>query len=519
MLCERCSRGMEWAAERACWVCPHCYHRSFAPPTARASATGLKPAAPAEPPAAPIIYQVSTIAIPPPAPAPAPPPPRQVPPPAPVPPAAPPPAAPPPQASPPASVPAPLARHLSPEAPAPAPVALAPARRWPIIAALSLAGVALIALTAVLLRGHGSHRRGANQALIARVLPADAASVRGVHWSSLGRGKLGRALSDLFTRSDADWLGELRRACKEPVEEAVDWVTAARPGGDRLGDGTVLWGLQWDEDRVNHCVREYAAQSGRPLRVRIEGNLRIYELSDTQSFVAAWLDRRTVAISSSWDSVRQRSVLEEVAARTAPLPGNEDIDELLEHVDTGATLWAVVRRPTPRVADPFRPADPGAPALPPPSPAADDAWLNDEVAALLGARPDALYASADIGDAVHVDAGARYASEDKAARVAHHVQDYLRLRRGAPASSGADLSAYPPAVRAGLERMLARRGGGSALRQALLEAVKVDQRGRYVIFTLTLSAADVDRLLATAAPRDLFDEVNGWLPDALKLAP
>jgi hypothetical protein len=205
-------------------------------------------------------------------------------------------------------------------------------------------------------------------------------------------------------------------------------------------------------------------------------------------------------MSSSWEGDRQHAVLEEVAARTAPVPGNEDIDELLDHVDTGATVWTAVRRPPPDAAAPS-------------DPAAD--WLSEDLASLLGARPDAIYAAANITESVQLDAGARYSSDDKAERVLQHVQDYLKLRRSAPGPR-ADLSGYPPAVRQALERALARGGGGSALRRALLDNVKVDRRGRYVTFRLSLSATTIDEMLSARSPRDLIDEVNGWLPDALK---
>jgi hypothetical protein len=357
----------------------------------------------------------------------------------------------------------------------------------------------------LLVRSSSSTKRGANSALITRTLPADTATVRGVHWAGLGRGELGRALFDLFNPS-TDWLAEFRRACKEPVEEAFDWFTMARPSGDRLGDGTTLVGMAWDEDRINRCAREYAAQLGSPLRVRIEGNLRIYELGEGRSFVVAWLDPRTVIMSSSWEGDRQRAVLEEVATRTAPAPGNDQINELLNRIDTGATLWTATRRPPPDAATPTSDT------------AAD--WLSEELSSLLGARPDAIYAAADIGEAVDLDAGALYATEDKAERVLSHVSDYLKLRRSAPSTPAADLSGYPPAVRDALERRLAQgAGSGSALREALLDNVKVDRRGRYVTFDLSLSAATVDKLIRTRSARSLIDEVNSWLPDALKLGP
>jgi hypothetical protein len=483
MICDRCHRPMQFATDAGNWWCSHC-HRRIRPTSAGLTAPrGPRSAGPVPAPA-PVVT---------PAPAPMP-----------------------------AHVPA--ARALT-EGPVPAPIVAdgsAPAvmarpPMWPAVTSLVLAMIAVGMVAAVLVRCSGGDSSGEiPRGLLARLLPKQAHNVRGISFARLQSTEPGREVLAAMAGGFIDEVVE--RECDTRFGDVLGWIVRMDDNVSRVGGGLTAARVGWSEDQVNECLTKMARSSGGMLEVKREGKLRAYVVRerddpdrDDQTMHAAWIESDIALVVADYRADRQRTLLEEVIERKEAEPGNDDLRRALDRVDTGATFWMAMSRP---VRDDF-PTDPGSDFEGDlvgdfDGRAAVERWYDTQIASLLGARPDAVYWSVDVGSQLVVRGGAIYKSARKAERVAAHVKEVFEAGSGLDTP---DLKRIDPALREALEKRLRDSyGRARSLRGALLEAMKVDVAGDVVRFEAKLS---LEVLEEPDLGRQLLDEMNSLLPDEL----
>ncbi len=358
---------------------------------------------------------------------------------------------------------------------------------------------------AAISRGCGSSRRGVDVSLLVRVLPENAGTVRGLSWESLRRTALGRRFADGLRE---ETLSELTaRSCGVKLEEVVRWlVRMTEPG--RLASGVTVAGLSWSEERVNGCARKLARDRGATLDIRRQGRLRAYVVGDYAQW-AAWLNDSTAMIAGAWGGEEQRSTLASIVDREQPAGADTALTQALRRVDTGASFWLAIRRPSPPDRD-----DPdldlgGSDEL--------DRWYDERVSGVLGTRPDALFLSLDIGSQLTVRGGAVYGGETAARRAADHLRALLSDHR-AHAVGTLDLDRLDPRMRGDLQRRFresTRRAAG--IESLLAERGHVTVSGAVVTFRASIGGDDLDALVGADTPRELLDRFNQLLPTDLSL--
>lgn len=397
-----------------------------------------------------------------------------------------------------------------------APVVMARPPMWPAITSVVLAMIALGMVAAVLVRCSSSGSTPeVPRALLVRLLPERAHNVRGVSFARLQSTEAGR---DVLGAMSGGLIGDLvKRECDTRFGDVLGWRVRVDDSTGRLGDGLAAARVGWSEDQVNDCLTKMARSSGGMLEVKREGKLRAYVVrerddidGDDETMHAAWIESDIALVVGDFRADRQRALLEEVIERKDAEQGNDDLRRALDRVDTGAAFWMAMGRPG---RDDF-PSDPASDFEDElvgdfGGRAAVERWYDSHVSGLLGARPDAVYWSVDVGSDLVVRGGAIYKSARKAERVAAHVKEGLEAGGGLDTP---DLKRIDPALREALEKRLRDSyGRARSLRGALLEAMRVDIDGDVVRFEARLSFEAIGPDLG---PR-LLDEMNSLLPDEL----
>jgi hypothetical protein len=260
-------------------------------------------------------------------------------------------------------------------------------------------------------------------------LPADVDAVIGLSGSSLRSSGLYKKYQPMLMEAAGDEIAKVKDKCGFDPTQKVDQVVIALKGEQGEAVTVVAQGLTKAE--LGGCLEKFAAEKGG--KVITDGNVMVVEKADSDKpMTLLWLDDKTVMMAKRGEGDGGKEVLQALAAGKDTLTSSKAFMDVINNVNTGASVWFVSNGKSP-------------------------------MAAKVPTKFLAAYGTVQVKDGLDIDMAMRFETEAEAKQLADMAQGQVGQLKSSPF-------------------------GG------MIGEIKIEAKGKDVAFKTSMTAAQIDQI-------------------------
>lgn len=252
------------------------------------------------------------------------------------------------------------------------------------------------------------------------VFPKDTDVVVGINGDKLRESKLWQQFSPMIAEKAKEELGDLKDSCGIDALTAINAVVIGANTKDSENAVIVVKTNGLKRADLNKCAQTMATKKSETLEITDDGKLGAYKDKEGKTMWVGWLDDTSAVISPKAED--NKDYMTDRLAGKDSLSDNKDIMDLLNNVDTKATLWFAIK----------------------------SEMLSQSPAAAMGMKPTAVFGSLLLTAGLKLDMGVRFGTADEAKAAADQANQAMEAGKADPnmgkfiskvsiAANGADL--------------------------------------------------------------------------------